>query len=34
MKKIGKSIVLAVILIFLGSGIAMAGDAEVEQLKQ
>ena len=34
MKKTGKSIALTVILIFLGSGIAMAGDAEIEQLKQ
>ena len=34
MKKIGKSIVLTVILIFLSSGIALAGDAEMEQLKQ
>jgi len=34
MKKTGKSIALTVILIFLGSGIAMAGDAEMEQLKQ
>ena len=33
-KKVYKSIILTVILIFLGSGIAMAGDAEMEQLKQ
>ncbi len=33
-KKVFKSIVLAVTLIFSGSGIAMAGDAEMEQLKQ
>ena len=31
MKKIGKSIVLTIILIFLGSDITMAGDAEMER---